>query len=333
MAHEKIVLTHSGQLKEGLLATARRAAPVGYDLQILPGTAKPEEIATAIHDAEYLLGYVEYLPDEAFAEARKLKLVQVISAGYDLLNVEGIKKAGIPLCTNGGANAVAVAEHTILLILAVYRQLVASHESVTSGRWMKGVSMSTLFELDRKTVGIVGLGNIGRCVAERVRPFGAKVIYTDVAQLPSDVEERLGVTYLPLDGLLEQSDVVSLHMPLNDATRGMIGAAAFARMKPTAILINTCRGEIVDEPALVDALKTGRLLGAGLDTVAHEPPDPDDPILNAPNVTLTPHTAGPTVDSFEKRFINGFANIERVARGERPLWIIPEMRDTKLRID
>jgi glyoxylate reductase/D-3-phosphoglycerate dehydrogenase len=107
----------------------------------------------------------------------------------------------------------------------------------------------------------------------------------------------------------------------------MIDARALARMKPKAILINTCRGEVVDEPALIAALQQGHILGAGLDTQAQEPADPNNPLLTLPNVTLTPHSAGPTVDSFRKRFANGYANIQRVAAGQPPLWVIPEMRD------
>ena len=123
------------------------------------------------------------------------------------------------------------------------------------------------------------------------------------------------------------ADIVSLHVPLNESTRHMIDAQALGRMKPTAIVINTCRGEVIDEQALIAALQQGRILGAGLDTQAKEPPDPHNLLLKLPNVTLTPHSAGPTVDSYRKRFHNGYANIERVARGQLPWWVIPEMRD------
>jgi phosphoglycerate dehydrogenase-like enzyme len=140
-------------------------------------------------------------------------------------------------------------------------------------------------------------------------------------------ETALGVEYVTLDTLLETADIVSLHTALNESTRGMIGREALSRMKPKAILINTCRGEVVDEEALIEALKEGRLLGAGLDTLHKEPTDPANPILQLPNVVLTPHCAGPTVESFRKRFQNGYANIQRVANGERPSWIVPEMRD------
>jgi phosphoglycerate dehydrogenase-like enzyme len=254
--------------------------------------------------------------------------VQVLSAGYDFLNVEGARKARIPICSNGGANSVAVAEHAIMLMLAVYRKLIAFHESVARGRWHRDVPRTVdIFELEGKTVGLVGLGNIGRQVAKRVKAFDAEVIYYDALRLNPRDEAELGVRFEPLDSLLEKADIVSLHVPLNESTRHLIDAAALARMKPKAVLINTCRGEVVDEHALIDALEHGRILGAGLDTQEKEPPRDDNPLLRLPNVTLTPHSAGPTVDSFRKRFRNGYSNIERVARGEAPLWIIPEMRD------
>ena len=222
----------------------------------------------------------------------------------------------------------AVAEHAIMLILAVYRKLVTFHQNVAGGQWHRGVPRTVnIYELEGKTVGLVGLGNIGRQVARRVRAFDAQVIYYDSVRPSPQEEAQLGVQYTPLDTLLATADVVSLHVPLNESTRHMIDARALARMKSTAIVINTCRGEVIEEHAPIEALQQGRILAAGLDTQAKEPADPENPLLRLPNVTLTPHSAGPTVDSFRKRFQNGYANIARVARGESPLWIIPEMRD------
>jgi phosphoglycerate dehydrogenase-like enzyme len=184
-----------------------------------------------------------------------------------------------------------------------------------------------IFELEGKTVGLVGLGHIGQQVARRIKAFDADVMYYDAVRRSPEEETCLGVQYVPLHMLLETSAVVSLHVPLNDSTRHLIDAEALGRMKPKAILINTCRGEVVDEVALIDVLQQGRIRGAGLDTQRQEPPDPTNPLLTLPNVTLAPHSAGPTVDSFRKRFQNGYANIQRVANGEPPWWVIPEMRD------
>ncbi|MGQ4809638.1 Hydroxypyruvate reductase [Candidatus Entotheonellaceae bacterium PAL068K] len=328
MAQGKIVFTQGIQLPDDILELARTLQPPGFTVQHLPPQASPEEIAAAMQDAEYLMGFVRYLPDEAYFQASQLRLVQVLSAGYDRVNIAGARKARVPVCTNGGANSVAVAEHTIMLILAVCRKLVAYHHNVAAGRWNQGIPrVVDIYELEGKTVGLVGLGNIGQQVARRLQGFDATVIYYDTIRQSLENEARLGVQYVPFDTLLATADIVSLHVPLNDATRGMIDAAALARMQSKGILINTCRGEVVQEEALIDALRQGQILAAGLDTQAQEPADPANPLLTLPNVTLTPHSAGPTVDSFRKRFGNGYANIRRVASGQSPLWVIPEMRD------
>ena len=328
MAEETIVFTQGMALPPDIVALAERMKPSGFTLHQLPSNASATDIATAMREAEYLLGFVRFLPDEAYTQAKRLKLVQVLSAGYDRVNIAGARAARVPICSNGGANSVAVAEHAIMLMLAVYRKLVLYHQNVAAGRWMQGMPRTEdVFELEGKTVGLVGLGNIGQQVAKRLRGFDAKVIYYDAFRRTPEEETQLNVQYVPLETLLETADVVSLHVPLNHDTQGMIDAKALARMKPKAILINTCRGEVVQEEALIDALRQGRILAAGLDTQAKEPADPDNPLLTLPNVTLTPHSAGPTVDSFRKRFHNGYANIQRVASGQPPLWVIPEMRD------
>jgi glyoxylate reductase/D-3-phosphoglycerate dehydrogenase len=215
-----------------------------------------------------------------------------------------------------------------MLMLAVYRKLVAFHQNVAAGHWHRGIPRTVdIYEIEGKTVGIVGLGNIGQQVTRRIKAFDARVIYYDLLRRSREEEERLGVEYVPLNALLETADIVSLHVPLNDSTRHMIGAGELSRMKPKSILINTCRGEVVDEGALIKALQEHRIMAAGLDCQEKEPAYPNNPLLKLPNVTLTPHNAGPTVDSYRKRFGNGYANIQRMANGEAPLWVIPEMRD------
>jgi len=312
VAQETIVFTQGIEMPPDIIEQARMMKPARFAMEMLPPRASAGDIAAGI---------------DAYLNAKRLKLVQVLSAGYDMVNIEGARKARIPICSNGGANSVAVGEHAIMLMLAVYRKLVAFHQNVSAGHWHRGIPRTVdIFEIEGKTVGIVGLGNIGQQVARRVKAFDARVIYFDLFRRP-DEEERLGVEYVPLDTLLETADIVSLHVPLNDSTRHMIGAGQLSRMKPKGILINTCRGEVVDEAALIKALQDHRIMAAGLDCQEKEPADPNSPLLKLPNVTLTPHNAGPTVDSYRKRFGNGYANIQRVANGQPPLWIIPEMRD------
>jgi phosphoglycerate dehydrogenase-like enzyme len=153
-----------------------------------------------------------------------------------------------------------------------------------------------------------------------------KVQYYDVVRLTEDEEDALGVRFALLPELLRTSDIVSLHVPLSLATRGLIGAAEFAMMKDTAILINTCRGPVVDEAALHQALTTRQIAGAGLDVMVEEPPKTDHPLFKLDNVTITPHMAGPTWENWAKAFRNGFDNVQRVAAGRTPLWVIPELR-------
>ncbi len=256
----------------------------------------------------------------------KLRLVQLTSAGYDRVDIEAARKAAVPVATNGGANAIAVSEHTILLMLAVYKRLVRYHNDVVAGKWRSpNLAEGRVYELSGKTLGLVGLGNIGKKVARRAAAFDMSVQYYDIARLNEDQEDALGARFVLFEELLRTSDVVSLHVPLTDSTRSLLGSKEFALMKPTAILINTCRGPVVDETALHHALTKGQIAGAGLDVLIEEPPPANHPIFSLPNVTLTPHSAGPTWENWTARFRNGFDNIQRVASGERPRWVIPEL--------
>jgi len=320
----KIVLS-AGPLHDP--AVARSLAPAGFELAVVPPASAA--LREALADAEYLIGAAEPWMDDAFYRgAPRLRLIQLVSAGYDRADIEAARRAGVPIANNGGANAVAVAEHTLLLMLAVSRRLVVQHVNVAAGRWRGNDPASlSLSELAGKTLGIVGLGTIGKKVARLARAFGMDVLYYDTARLSEDAADALGVRFRLFGEVLAGSDIVSLHVPLNAATRGMIGAAEFSLMRPGAILINTCRGAVVDEAALHDALTAGALAGAGLDVFAQEPPPADNKLLALDTVVLTAHLAGPTRDNQYTRFRNAFDNIGRVARGDRPLWVIPELRE------
>jgi phosphoglycerate dehydrogenase-like enzyme len=305
---------------------AREIAPSGFDLVIArPGTP---EFTSAAAEAEFLLGFGDSSMNDAFYKsAPRLKLVQLLSAGYDRCDIEAARRAGVPICNNGGANAVAVAEHALLLMLAVSRRVVWQHENVAAGRW-RGNNWAEvkLYELHGRTLGIVGLGTIGKKVARLAQAFGMAVQYYDIVRLTEDQADALGVRFRLLDELLRTSDIVSLHVPLTASTRHMIGAAQLRQMKPSAYLINTCRGPVVNEPALTEALSNHTIAGAGLDVFDQEPPPPDNRLFTLPNVILTAHFAGPTWDNQFTRFRNAFDNVQRVARGEKPLWVIPELR-------
>ncbi len=292
--------------------------------------AKPgsPEFKAALPDAVCLVGFGDRTMDDAFYKsAPNLKLVQLLSAGYDRCDIEAARRAGVPICNNGGANSTAVSEHAILLMLAISRRIVWQHENVSAGRW-RGNNQEEikLYELRGRKLGIIGLGTIGKKTARLAKAFGMDVQYYDTARLTEDEADALGVRFALFDEVLRTSDLVSLHVPLTPETRHMIGAAEFKRMKPTAYLINTCRGPVVDEPAMIEALSNGTIAGAGLDVFDQEPPPPNNPLFGLKNVILTAHFAGPTWDNQFTRFRNGFDNCQRVIRGEKPLWIIPELR-------
>ena len=316
----------SPKFPPAMLDVARSLVPAGFELVIVD--AGTPEFTAALPDASYYVGFPRAeLNTEFFKAAPGLKLVQLISAGYDRLDVAAAKRAGVPIANNGGSNSVAVAEHTLMLMLAVYRKLSWHHANVVTGKWRVGDFAShRLYELEGKTLGIEGLGTIGKKVARRAAAFGMRILYYDIARLAEDAEDALGVRFVLLPELLRTSDIVSLHVPLNDVTRNMISTRELGMMQASGVLINTCRGPVVDETALHVALTSGRIAAAGLDVMVEEPPIANHPLFALENVTFTPHMAGPTWDNWFKAFRNAFDNVQRVARGERPLWVIPELR-------
>jgi phosphoglycerate dehydrogenase-like enzyme len=314
-----VFFTHLAPDTAALLTTQ---APAGYDVTTASARLSPQEQVALTHDADFIILFPAHISDEALAAAKQAKLIQLVSAGFDTLNVALCKELEIPVANNGGTNSTDVAEHTITLILAWYRQLGTMDRNVRTGKWGAIDSGVSTYTINGKRVGLVGLGNIGRKVAKLLNAFGATVLYTDAFPVAPEVEKELGVTRVSLDELLAESDIVSLHVPLKQETRGLMGAAQFARMKPSALLVNTCRGPVVDEAALIKALQTKQIAGAALDVLEKEPPAADNPLFAMENVLLSPHIAGVTRDTWARRGAFIFANLERVWRGERPQAVI-----------
>lgn len=186
------------------------------------------------------------------------------------------------------------------------------------GEWLQWELRPTSFEIYGKTLGLLGLGRIGREVAKRARAFDANIIYFDMQRPDEAAEQSLGVSYRDLDDLLSEADIISLHVPSNASTRHIINAETLAKMKSTAILINTARGPLVDEKALAAALRSGAILGAGLDVFEVEPPARDNPLFGLPNAIVTPHIAAGTVDALRIKMNACFANMRRIVAGEEP---------------
>lgn len=227
------------------------------------------------------------------AAAPNLRVIGRAGIGTDNIDVEAASRRGIVVVNAPTAVVVAAAEHTLALILALCRRIPQAHQSVAAGRWERSQFIGT--ELRGKTIGIVGLGNIGAEVARRLASFDVRLVGSD-PYVTSEYASRIGVELLPLDSLLEEADLVSLHVPLTPSTRNLIGPAQLERMKPGARLVNCARGGVVDEEALLRALESGRLAGAALDVFAQEPPT-NRALLEHPRVVLTPHLGASTEEA------------------------------------
>jgi len=258
------------------------------------------------------------LHDEVLRAAENARLVQLLAAGYDRMNLRLMAALEVPCSNNGGANSRAVADHAVMLMLALYKQQTHTDPATREGRWGAPITGTNTFEMADKLVGVLGLGNIGRRVVSRVQGFEARVQYSDVYPISQEEERELDVTRVSLEELFRTSDILTCHTPLTPQTRHIVNRERLALMKPTAVLINTSRGPVVDEAALIDALQEGRIAGAGLDVFEQEPVDPDNPLLRMDNVVVTPHVAGTTWDTWFRRASFAYENMERVWNGEAP---------------
>jgi len=286
-----------------------------------------DAIEQALVNAEIVLGdytFVRPIGEALLARAPQLKFVQQPSVGYQHIDLAACRTRGVAVSNTPGVNDATVAEHTIMLALMLLRQAIYAHAKTSAGQWVQHELLwqRGIYELQGKHYGIIGMGRVGREVAKRLTGFGTKNLYCDPVRLNSDVEQQLGVTYKPLEHLLKVSDVVSLHVPLTESTRHMIGSEQLAMMKFNAILINVARGECVDEQALAERLKQKKLAGAGLDVFSEEPIDPANPLLGLENIVLTPHLAGATAEVRLRIIEVAVGNVARVLRGESPHFVL-----------
>jgi phosphoglycerate dehydrogenase-like enzyme len=293
----------------------RGCMPEGCSLRVRCADESPLDI---VGDAEYFIVANTKVSAELIAAAPRLKLIQHQGVGYDNIDIAAAKRAGVAVALAPEGSIVPVAEHTILLILSLYRHLAEAQRAMREGRWLRWELRPTSYDLQGKVLGIIGLGRIGREVAQRAHAFGCHILYNDIVPAPPELEARFEARRVPLETLLQESDIVTLHVPLQPDTRNMIGARELIMMKPTALLINAARGGIVDEAALYDALTSRQIAGAGLDVFAQEPPEKDIPFPHMENVVATPHIAAGTRDAFLTKMQAAFANIQRVASGQPP---------------
>lgn len=280
----------------------------------------------AVRGADVIIGDFTFrLPvDAAVAEAaRGCRLIQQPSIGYQHIDLEATRKAGIPVANVGAANAIGVAEQAIMFMLCLLKRALYFHAKTARGEWgQQDIFTLGMYELHGKTLGIIGMGNIGREVALRARAFGCRTLYYDTRRLPEEKERELGAEYVALEELLRGSDILSLHVPLTPETRYLVDRERLAMMKPEAYLLNLARGEVVDEEALAEALQEGRLAGAGIDVFSEEPVNPDNPLLRSDKVILSPHVAGGTNESRVRMLQVTVDNVVRVLSGEKPRFVV-----------
>jgi len=295
----------------------RTRLPSGFDLHVR-GTE--ETVESAIADADFVVVATTPLPSHSIGAGTRLRLIQHQGVGYEKTDVAAAARQGIPVAVCPAGTTIGVAEHVLLLILAVLKRLPLADASLRRGEWLQWELRPSSFELAGKRLGLVGFGRIGEAVARRAQAFEAEVLACEKDATRQLAGESIGVEFSSFEDLLAACDIVSLHVPLTADTRHMINAETLRRMRPTAFLINTARGPLVDEPALVAALESAAIAGAGLDVFEHEPLPADHPLLRLPNVVLTPHISAGTKDALIAKMDACFANIGRVARGDPPLY-------------
>lgn len=269
----------------------------------------------AIEPAAALFVRTGVIPAALLARCPALQVITLHGAGVDQVDVAAAKAAGVWVTNLPGVNANAVAELTVGLMLALGRKVVLADRILRAGQWEAARQLG--WELRGKTVGLVGLGNIGRQVASLLQAFSVKLLYTDVAG-PRPLPPELNCGYRPLEQLLMESEIVSLHLPATPETYRLLDERRLQLMRPGALLINTARGSVVDQDALLTALREGRLGGAALDVFDPEPLPTDHPLLQLDNVIATPHIAGSTVECLQELAQRGAEEILRVLGGRSP---------------
>ena len=295
----------------------RSVVPTGFRVETLDSLSRECLLRQAI-DADYFLvsGRLA-IDDEVLAAAPHLRMIQRTGVGTEMLDMDAIKRHGIPVYVNAGVNAQSVAEHTLTLILACLKQLPSVNKQTHSSVWSKQATGLQTRELHGKVVGLVGMGNIGRIVSRMLNAFGANVFYTDVIRQSDAVERDLNLTYCSsFEEMLPKVDVLSFHCPLTADNVEVLNARTLSMMKPGAIVVNTARGKLINPNDLYDALVSGRIHSAGLDTHYEEPIKEGYKLLDLENVILTPHIGGLSYEAFHSMMKEAMDNIVAFESGQ-----------------
>ena len=269
-----------------------------------------------MQDADAIIVRIAKMDANAIANSPNLKVIGRTGVGYDTVDVAEATRRGIPVVITPGANNLSVAEHSVALMFALSKNLVESHNEQMQGNYAirgKGVA----FELKTKSVLVLGLGSIGRLVAKICEAIGMRVIGYDPFLSKEEIESFCTEACIDYHDALPRADFVTVHVPLIDSTRSMIGEKEIATMKPSAMVINCARGGVIDEKALADALNEGRLAGAGIDCFEEDPPKIDNPLMNAKNVIVTPHSAAQTKEAVVNMAMMCVNGCLAICRGEK----------------
>lgn len=298
------------------LEILQASCPQGFTVKTLDEASYEQLLKEAV-DADYFLVSGRLPIDKAVLDAApRLKMIQRTGVGTEMLDLDEIRKRNIPVYVNAGVNAQSVAEHTLTLILAALKRLPQINAQTHNGVWKKQQQGVTTHELYGKTVGLVGMGNIGRLTAAMLQTFGAEVIYTDVFRQNEEVETSLGLTYCEsFEAMIPQCDILSFHCPLTTENTEMLNKKTLAMMKQGAIVVNTARGKLINPNDLYDALKSGQLAAAALDTHYEEPLKEGHKLAELDNVILTPHIGGLSYEAFANMMREAMENINAFEEG------------------
>ena len=322
----KILITDTIPLLTGMVDQANKKFPelVSKIDWILVDRGDEQELMEKVPGVDILVGARNRMTRQVIERADRAFFIQQCSAGYDNIDLKAAKEKGIKVSNSGGAGVIPVAEHTIMLMLAISKNLMKSDKTMKAGEWIFGECIGRVYELRGKMLGIVGLGKIGAQVARLAHAFGMKLQYYDPYRADAS-DLGLPINKVSLEELLKTSDFVSIHALLTPETRGLIGRKELEMMKETAYLINTSRGAIVDEEALADVLEAKRIRGAGIDVYGEhgDPPDKSSKLLKQENVVLTPHIGGVTAEDIYRNFYEtSLGNIMDVVKGEEPKYVV-----------
>lgn len=319
MAQYRIVITDFGGTDVELEEAELRASGLDYELVRLNGSAE-HNLIEELKGADALLVQWAKINRDVIDALTRCKIISRYGIGVDMVDLKAAGERGIPVANVADYCIDEVSTHTIAFLLMLNRHIQTQHNHVRSGHWA-GTPGGAPSRLSEQTLGVVGLGNIGRAVVRKARGFGLRIIGYD-PYLSGEQAAELGVEKVNWEDLLRQSDYLTLHCPLTEETRHLVGTEAFAMMKPTAYLINMARGPVVNQQALYEALTTGQLAGAALDVLEQEPPEPNDPLLQLDNVIVTPHTSSWSTESMLELRRGVVRNVVDALQGRQPRSVV-----------